>query len=143
MGINKILVVCTGNTCRSPMVEGIINKIIADEKIQDVKVTSMGLSAYDGEGATQYAIDVMKEIDIDISKHESKRVMLQDIVEADKIYVMTLQHQNVILEAFPPAEEKIVVMNISDPFGLNHEKYQQCRDSMLEFFDKEKIEICK
>ena len=143
MSINKILVVCTGNTCRSPMAEGIINKIIVDEKIEGAKVVSMGLSAYDGEAAAQNAIDVMQEINIDISTHQSQRVMLQDIVEADKIYVMTLQHQNVILEAFPSAEEKIVVMNISDPFGQDYEKYQQCRDSMLEFFDEEYKEICK
>lgn len=143
MSINKILVVCTGNTCRSPMVEGIINKFIVDEQIGDVKVTSMGLSAYDGEVASQNAIDALKEIEIDISSHLSKRVMLQDIVEADTIYVMTLQHKNVISEAFPPSEEKIIVMNISDPFGQNFEKYQQCRDNILEFFDKEHIEICK
>lgn len=140
--MNKIIVVCTGNTCRSPMAEGIINKIIQDNSVEDTTVSSMGLSAYDGEAASDYAVTALGEIGIDIKNHRSKRVMLQDLFEADCIYVMTLQHKNVILEAcdnvtLPEVESKIIVMDIPDPFGQELDKYRKCRDEMLEFFNEE------
>lgn len=134
---NKIIVICTGNTCRSPMAKGIIEKIIADHKIEGVTIDSMGLSAFDGDGASKQAIDALKEIGVDISDHRSKRVMLDDIIKADSIYVMTLQHKLVIVDAYPEIENKIIVMDIPDPFGLSFAKYCECRDSMLKFFGKE------
>lgn len=134
---NNIIVICTGNTCRSPMAKGIIEKLIADNKIEGVKVDSMGLSAFDGDGASQYAIDALNEIGIDISTHRSKSVMLDDIINADSIYVMTIQHKLVLIDACPEIENKIIVMDIPDPFNSSFAKYQQCRDAMIEFFNKE------
>lgn len=137
--MNKIIVICTGNTCRSPMAEGIIKKFLADNKIEDVTVSSMGLSAYDGDGASAYAVDALDEIGIDIRPHRSKRVMIKDIYEADRIYVMTLQHKNVILEACndKEIEDKIVVVEVSDPFGQDINRYRACRNQMIAFFEKE------
>ena len=56
---------------------------------------------------------------------------------ADCIYVMTEQHKNVIVEALPETAKKIIVMNISDPFGQELSRYRQCRDEMLRFFTRE------
>lgn len=137
--MKKIILVCTGNTCRSPMAEGILKKYLLDNKITDISVSSMGLSAYDGDWASANAIDALDEIGIDIKSHRSKRVLAKDIYEADRIYVMTLQHKNVIVETFnsKEIEEKIVVLNVPDPFGQSIERYRVCRDQMIEFFEKE------
>jgi len=135
--MNKILVVCTGNTCRSPMAEGIIKKIIADNNLKDIEVTSVGLSAYHGDAVSVYSANALEKIGVDIKSHTSKGAMLSDLEEADVIYVMTLHHKNAIIDAYPSVENKIVVMDIADPFGLDLAAYEQCRDKMLEYFEKE------
>lgn len=127
------------------MAEGIINKFLKDNKVQDVSVSSMGLSAYDGDGASANAIEVLDEIGIDIREHRSKRVMIKDIYEADRIYVMTLQHKNVILESCndKEIENKIVVVDVPDPFGQDISRYRICRDYMLTFIENELKEYMK
>lgn len=135
--MNHILVICSGNICRSPMAEGIIKKIISDFSIPDTVVSSAGLSAYDGEPASEYAIEALEEIGIDIKSHRSRRVMKQDLDEADCIYVMTEQHKNVIIDAVPETENKIVVMEIADPFGQSLAKYRLCCAQMVDYFKKE------
>lgn len=135
--MNKIVVVCTGNTCRSPIAEGIINAIIEEHKIADTSVTSRGLSASDGDAASENAILALEEIGIDIKKHRSNPVLTAELLEADCIYVMTEQHKNVIADALPEVLDKVIVMNISDPFSQDIERYRECRDEMLKYFTKE------
>lgn len=136
--MQNILVICTGNTCRSPMAAGIIRQIAKEKGIAEgLSVQSMGLAAFDGDGASDYAIAVLEEIGIDIRGHRSRSVLLQDLLDADRIYVMTGQHRDVILDAAPEVEGKIVVMDVPDPFGQSIDRYRECRDRMLGFFKRE------
>lgn len=135
--MNRIFVVCTGNTCRSPMAEGIIRKIVEEERIEGVSVKSAGLAAYYGDPPSDYAVEALREIGIDISGHRSRPVTREELAEADVIYVMTQQHKNVILDAMPEVKARIAVMEIADPFGLSLEHYQACRDEMLTYFRQE------
>lgn len=137
----KILIICTGNTCRSPMAEGIVNDMIQKRGLEDVKVSSMGLGAYDGESPTANAIEAMKEIGIDISKKKSQRVMLQDLTEADLFYVMTQSHKNILADTLPEIEDQITVLDIPDPYGRDIGVYRDCRDAMIRFFEKEFAKI--
>lgn len=135
--MKNILVICTGNTCRSPMAEGIIKDIIKKRGLKDINVLSGGLAALDGDMASKNAIDALAEIGIDISTHRSKSVFKDDLLNADCVYVMTPQHKNVIADALPEVEDKIKVLEIPDPFGLNMDKYRECRDRLYEYFEKE------
>lgn len=119
------------------MAEGIIKKIITDNNLKDIEVTSVGLSAYHGDPASTHTAQALEKIGIDIKSHTSKRAMLSDLEEADIIYVMTLHHKNAIVDAYPAVENKIIVMDIADPFGQDLAVYEQCRDRMLEYFEKE------
>lgn len=135
--MKNIIVVCTGNTCRSPMAEGIIKNIIANQGKTDINVSSMGLCAYDDEPASEYAIEVMDEVGIDIKSHLTRCLMKKDLLDADVIYAMTLQHRDVIIEACSEVEDKIIVADVKDPFGMTSQQYRECRDYMIEFFGKE------
>ncbi|MEG0894531.1 MAG: low molecular weight protein arginine phosphatase [Oscillospiraceae bacterium] len=135
--MKNILIVCTGNTCRSPMAEGVLNKLIKDNKLEDISVLSMGISAFDGEGATFNAVEALKEIGVDISKHQSKRVMLSDIYDADVIYVMTKEHKEILINACKDCESKIKVIEVKDPFGQDLEIYRQARDTFTDYFKEE------
>lgn len=134
--MKNILVLCSKNTCRSPMAEGIIRKI-ADEKKLDIQVKSLGLAPIDDVRPSDYAIQVLAQIGVDIKSHRSHQVIKSDLDEADIIYVMTPQHKNVIIDSYPEFEDKIIIMNIPDTFGHPIERYIECRDKMISFFEGE------
>lgn len=134
----NILIVCTGNTCRSPMAQGIVADIITKHnKQEDFTVVSCGISAFDGESASENAILSLKEIGIDISSHGSQRTTLELLDLADIIYVMTPAHQEMITLSFPEIADKINVLNVSDPFGGTLDDYNACRDQILAYFEQE------
>ncbi len=125
----NVLFVCTGNTCRSPMAEGYLKSL----NLSNVSVKSCGLSAT-GESASENSVHAMKEIGIDISKHISSQISLQDIEWADKIICMSESHKQFLLSV---AKDKISVLGkgISDPFGCGIEVYQKCRDEIITAID--------
>ena len=135
--MNRILVVCSQNVCRSPMAEGIIRKIIADFKIPDTQVQSAGLSCYDGEPPSEYAVEALAEMGMDTSGHRTHHVLREDYDAAASIYVMTQQHCDVILDAVPEAAAKIRVMEISDPFGQPLARYRLCCSQLIDYFKRE------
>ena len=68
----KVMFICTGNTCRSVMAEGLFKKMLQDRNRTDVKVYSSGIHASTGQYATDEAIIVMKEdYDVNILQHKS------------------------------------------------------------------------
>lgn len=135
--MNKILVVGSGNTCRSPMAEGMLRRIAEGYSIPDIEVCSRGLRPCHGEPATAYAIEVMQEIGVDISGHKALQVLPEELLDADCIYAMTEQHKNVLIDALPELAGRITVMEIPDPFRLGLEQYRQCREALLRFFTEE------
>ncbi len=131
----KVLFVCTGNTCRSPMAEGIFNKICEDKGI-DAKATSAGIFA-DGSGASYNTVSVMKELSVDIEGRCSRQISRDDINNADLVLTMTASHKD-ILKNFFGAKENIFTLSefagemgeVSDPFGCDEETYRKCRDEI-------------
>ncbi|TAE63814.1 MAG: low molecular weight phosphotyrosine protein phosphatase [Bacteroidetes bacterium] len=84
----RILMVCLGNICRSPMAAGIANALSAKHQLGWL-VDSAGASGeHDGEGAHRLAVKVCKNNGIDISEHISKRFRKVDIAKYNRIYVM-------------------------------------------------------
>lgn len=130
--MKKILFVCTGNTCRSPMAEAIFN-FEAKEKNIDAVALSAGIAAEPGSPVTENAVLATKELGIDISAHKSAQLTREMIAKYDKIYTMTASHASLLRSLFQNDEEKISVLGggIPDPFGGDLKVYQNCRDSIL------------
>ena len=101
----NILFVCTGNTCRSPMAEG-ITRALAAEKHKDVTTVSAGLFAAYGAKPTEQAVVAVRSI-TDISNHESRPLTMELVNAADLILGMTKDHKSVLLRQFPFEESKI------------------------------------
>lgn len=84
----KILFVCLGNICRSPIAEGVFKSLCEQEKIECL-VESAGTQSYHiGESPHRYSILVCNEKGIDISEQRARKFKLEDIERFDKIYAL-------------------------------------------------------
>ncbi len=134
----SILLVCTGNTCRSPMAEGWLKHYLNLKGVSDsFQVQSCGTSAFSGIPPSQEAIDVLKGEGVDISENRSRPIHDELILRSDYIFVMTPVHKNYILERFPEVEERIAVLDVPDPIGMDKSEYQRVYEILKQRLTKE------
>jgi len=110
--VKTILFVCTGNTCRSAMAEGIFKKMLKERTEDDSRfnIISAGISALPGMSPTSEAIKVMTEQGIDISRHIATQVQENLVKKADLILVMSNTHKNYVKTKFTFAQDKIYLL---------------------------------
>ncbi|QAY67695.1 low molecular weight protein arginine phosphatase [Paenibacillus protaetiae] len=102
--MKRILFVCTGNTCRSPMAEALLRKL-AQERGVPIEVKSAGVSTMDGLPVSRHAAEVLRKRRID---HGGKSNALDPgaVEWADLVLTMTASHKRSLLQWFPEAVEK-------------------------------------
>ncbi len=134
----KILLVCTGNTCRSPMAEGILKNILSNYDI-----SSAGIITANGLTPSENAVLATKEIGIDISSHKSRLITKEIFEDSDIILCMTQAHKEMILTYFGVNDKTFTLAefagengDIPDPFGGDLAKYIICRDSIATLLEK-------
>ena len=123
--IRRILVVCIGNICRSPMGEGLLR-----QALPEVQISSAGISAMVGHGAAPIAINIMEEVGVDISAHRAR--MLTDVIarEVDMILVMDDQQKQELAERYPYTRGKVYKLgeatrqDIPDPYMQEPEVFR-------------------
>ena len=120
-----IAFVCTGNTCRSPMAEGIFNSLS-----QNIKAESFGVDTITLMPISEKSVEVCKEIDVDISALSSTYISDADIEKYEKFYCMSRSHAEVLAYEYGVPLSKIVILGVFDPYGGSLEIYRQCRDEI-------------
>lgn len=106
----KIVFVCTGNLCRSPMAEGLLRHALRERGCDGIETSSVGTWAYYGRPATDEAIATLQERGIDISGHSSRPVEIDEFRAADLIVAMTSVHVREITNLAPDLADRIVMM---------------------------------
>lgn len=125
--ITYIAFVCTGNTCRSPMAEGIFNKKAAEKQLH-VRAVSFGLAAVPGMSASDKAVAVCREIGVDISAHRTHFIYDFQPASIDKFYCMSSEHAAILTQSVGIPEEKVELLGVADPYGGSLDTYRMCRD---------------
>jgi protein-tyrosine phosphatase len=127
--VATILVVCTGNICRSPMAERFLRHALEDRRIEGVTVESAGISGLDGHPAMPESVAALGERGIDLSEHLARRVDRRMIESADLILAMTSEHREAVEDLVPRAADRTFTLkelvHLLDRAGLTHEPTQR------------------
>lgn len=135
----RVMFVCTGNTCRSPMAEAVFRRIAAEKigcmewelRERGVDVFSAGVAAAENFPASREAIDVLREYNIDLSQHLSQQVTDLMLEKSNVILAMTSRHLLAIQQACPGLANRMFLLDkngrdISDPIGQGIAAYKMC-----------------
>src|ERR671918_1569877 len=102
---NRILIVCVGNVCRSPMAEGLLRARIGSRP--GVTVESAGLAALVGNGAEREAIELLAERGVDLSGHRARQLNSGLVRAFDLVLVMEAGHQRAVESMVPEARGRV------------------------------------
>ncbi len=125
----RILFVCSGNSCRSPMAQAILQQLVSSS----IQVISAGTESNFYGSISEEAFCVLKETGMEMDKKFVSKNMTEQMIESsDLIFAMEEKHLERILKMLPDAYDKTFVLNVPDPAGGNIFKYRQIRDIIKE-----------
>ena len=150
--MKKILFVCSGNTCRSPLAEAVARSILPSRAGFEVEVSSAGTSALDGSVASGFSLEVARDHGLDLSSHRARVVTREMLRDADLIVTMGVRHREAIEQLDADAVEYTYLLTnfsdhlhgeIPDPIGSGRDVYERtylairdCIESMAGRLDR-------
>lgn len=134
----KVLFVCSGNTCRSPLAEALLKKAVSeDPQLKDqVVVSSCGTTTHEKDFVNFKAVEAGKKLGVNLEGFQSRQFTPDGAEKFDAIIGMTTAHRDIIAERFPELADKTYAiyeyttgerdcMNVKDPYGCDEEVYDR------------------
>lgn len=131
----SILMVCTGNTCRSPLAAAAMRRELGPD-LERVAVESAGTGADEGSEASPGSLEVAAASGLDLGDHQARRLTAEMAKAADLVIVMEPEHKRAVERLGVPAERVQVLsewpepgdrsLPVSDPYGGSTEAYEEC-----------------
>ncbi len=132
--MKTILFVCTGNTCRSPMAQGLFNHLAREAGVQ-AEALSAGLAAYPLDPVSPKAADALRAFGVDISSHRAHPVSENLICACDRIFCFTedqLQRLKQLFPAYAARMCRLTRQDFQDPYGGDQEIYDESAKEIFE-----------
>ncbi len=134
----KIIFVCSGNTCRSPMAECAFEQMLKKEGVEGVEVESRGVVAAVGNPISENAVKALEKKGIPLKEHVATQITTDDILGADLVICMTERHK-IRLGNLPKVftlGQLTGAYDVQDPFGGDEATYEKCLDEILKDLEK-------
>lgn len=147
----RVLVVCTGNLCRSPFAEHLLRRRLRDLGLDDIEVTSAGVAAVVAAPPPANVLEAARDWDLSLETHRARQVTAADVEQADLLVTMDSFQKFSLLTAFPEAAEKIHPLtqfdvepaddDVEDPMGMGlagtrevFARIAACVDSLARYY---------
>ena len=129
----RFLFVCVGNICRSPLAAALLAQRLGDE----VVVESAGIFGLVGEPAPPEAIAAARQAGLQIETHRARHVRDLDLGDYDAIIGLTPHIASVLIQQYGAAPERVVTLDVDDPYGADVETFRQCLTEIERQLEKE------